>query len=59
MAPPDPPEPTRWGRPVSKAQLNYEAQQADYQAKQASRAGRGCGYCNTCRDGGGQWCLYG
>jgi hypothetical protein len=59
MEPPDPPEPTRWGRPVSKAQLNYEAQQADYQAKQASRAGGGCGYCNTCRDGGGQWCLYG
>jgi hypothetical protein len=54
-----PPEPTRWGRPVSKAQLNYEAQQADYQAKQASRAGRGCGYCNTCRAGGGQFCLYG
>jgi hypothetical protein len=59
MAPPDPPEPTRWGRPVSRAQLNYEAQQADYQTKQASRAGRGCGYCNTCRAGGGQWCLYG
>jgi hypothetical protein len=57
MAPPAPPEPTRYGRPVSKAQLNYEAQQADYQAKQASRAGRGCGYCNTCRNGGGQWCL--
>jgi hypothetical protein len=57
MAPSAPPEPTRYGRPVSKAQLNYEAQQADYQAKQASRAGRGCGYCNTCRNGGGQWCL--
>jgi hypothetical protein len=59
MAPPDPPPPMRYGRPVSKAQLNYEAQQADYQAKQASHVGRGCGYCNTCRNGGGQFCLYG
>jgi hypothetical protein len=59
MEPPPPPPPMRYGRPVSTAQMNYEAQQADYQAKQASRAGRGCGYCNTCRDGGGQFCLYG
>jgi hypothetical protein len=59
MDSPDPPPPMRYGRPVSKAQLNYEAQQADYQAKQASHAGRGCGYCNTCRNGGGQFCLYG
>jgi hypothetical protein len=59
MAPPDPPEPTRWGRPVSTAQLNYEAQLAAWQAKQARPPGGGCGYCNTCRRGGGRFCLYG
>jgi hypothetical protein len=59
MAPPDPPPPMRYGRPVSTAQLNYEAQQAALQAKQARPPGGGCGYCNTCRNGGGQFCLYG
>jgi hypothetical protein len=58
MAPPDPPPPTRYGRPVSTAQLAYEEQQATWQAKQA-RPAQGCGYCNTCRAGGGQWCLNG
>jgi hypothetical protein len=51
--------PMRYGRPVSTAQLNYEAQQAAWQAKQSRPAGGGCGYCNTCRDGGPQWCLHG
>jgi hypothetical protein len=59
MAPPDPPQPTRYGRPVSKAQLAYEEQQAAWQAKQGRPAGGGCGYCNTCRDGAPQWCLRG
>jgi hypothetical protein len=58
MDPPDPPPPMRYGRPVSKAQLAYEEQQAAWQAKQA-RPAQGCGYCNTCRAGGGQWCLNG
>jgi hypothetical protein len=58
MEPPDPPPPMRYGRPVSTAQLAYEEQQAAWQAKQA-RPAQGCGYCNTCRAGGGQWCLYG
>jgi hypothetical protein len=59
MAPPDLPPPTRYGRPLSTAQLAYEEQQAAWQAKQARLPGGGCGYCNTCRAGGGQWCLYG
>jgi hypothetical protein len=58
MAPPEPPPPTRYGRPLSTAELNYERDQAAWQSGQASRAGRGCGYCNTCRDGGGQFCLF-
>jgi hypothetical protein len=59
MAPPDPPPPTRYGRPVSKAQQLYEEQQAAWQAKQARPPGGGCGYCNTCRDGHPEWCLRG
>jgi len=59
MAPPDPPPPMRYGRPLSTVQLAYEEQQAAWQAKQARPPGGGCGYCNTCRAGGGQWCLYG
>jgi hypothetical protein len=58
MEPPAPPPPVRHGRPLSTAELNYEAAQADYQAKRARPPGGGCGYCNTCRDGGGQWCLF-
>jgi hypothetical protein len=58
MAPPEPPEPTRYGRPVSKAQQAYEAAQLAWQVKQG-RPAQGCGYCNTCRDGGGQFCLFG
>jgi hypothetical protein len=59
QVPPDPPQPTRFGRPVSKAQLAYEAAQAAWQAKQARPPGGGCGYCNTCRDGHPEWCLRG
>jgi hypothetical protein len=58
-AAPAAPEPVmRFGQPVSKAQLNYEAQQAAWQAKRARPAGGGCGHCMNCRDGGAQWCLF-
>jgi hypothetical protein len=57
--PPDPPRPMRYGRPVSSAQLRYEADQAAWQAKQARPPGGGCGYCMVCRDGHPEWCLRG
>jgi hypothetical protein len=51
--PPDPPQPTRHGKPLSTAQVAYEQAQAAWQAKQARQAmAAGCGTCAACRTGG-------
>jgi hypothetical protein len=51
--PPDPPRPTRYGQPVSEAQLAYERDQLAWQSKQARQAmAAGCGTCLACRTGG-------
>src|SRR5207247_3047863 len=57
QVPEPPPPPERYGRPLSTAELAYEEAQAAWRHKQARPAGGGCGYCQVCRDGGGQWCL--
>jgi hypothetical protein len=56
--PPTPPQPTRYGKPLSPAEVAYEEQQAAWQSKKARQAmAAGCGTCAACRTGGVYPCV--